>query len=282
MITKKAWVDPWIRIDNSILSEIWEAIWKYEEIRCMDIDNFSVSVKNGVVQLWGHITRENNVRLIERAVRCVPGVVAVENHLVVDRDLTNRVAQALAMDECTCPYVLAVGSIHGWVSLGGEVPTRELQSVAEEGAAQVSCVRGVVSLPKVTGTPPESIHRAVQPGIDAPLYGKDGQAGIISQVVIHPRNRLVTQVIVSDLKHGKYLVPIDALEVVNKGSAFLNRKVASLNTFPVFIPSAISPVPTNWQPPYPYKFTEVLWPTTADRNEQSFCLLTNSKSITRS
>ena len=251
MFTKKASVDPWIRIDSSILSEIWETIWKYEEIRCLDIDDFSIAVKKGVVKLCGHINRENNLQLIEKAAQSVAGVVAVENNLVVDRDLTIWVAEALARDEHTRPYVLAVGCVHGWVSLDGEVPTCELQSVAEEVAAQVSCVRGVVSLPSVAGTPPEAIRRAVQPRIDTPLYGEDGQVGIVSQVVIQPRNRLVTQAIVSDLKNDKHLVPVDALEVVNKESAFLKRKVASLCAFPVFTPTDYSPAPSNWQPPYP-------------------------------
>ncbi|HVN81436.1 MAG TPA: BON domain-containing protein [Terriglobia bacterium] len=260
MFTKKARVDPWIRIDNSILSEIWEAIWKYEKIRLLDVDNFSVSVKKGIVQLCGHINRENNLQLIEKAARSVAGVVAVENNLVVDRDLTIWVAEALARDEHTRPYVLAVGCIHGWVSLDGEVPTCELQSVAEEVAAQVSCVRGVVSLPSVTDTPPEAIRRAVQPRIDTPLYGEDGQVGVVSQVVIQPRNRLVTQVIASDLKNDKYLVPVEALGVVNKESGFLNKKVASLCVYPLFDPSGFLTVQSDWRPPYPYTAQVVLWP----------------------
>lgn len=266
MLPKKVSVDPWIRIDNSILAEIWEAVWKYEEIRCLDIDDFSISVKQGVVQLRGHINRENNFQLIEKAVRSVAGVVAVQNSLVVDRDLTIYVAEALARDERTRPFILAVGCIHGWVSLGGEVPTSDLQLVAEEVAAQVSIVRGVVSLPRVTGTPPEPIRRAVQPRIDTMLYGEDGHVGVIFQVVIQPRNRLVTQVIANDFKNDKYLVPVEAFEVVNKESAFLKRKVASLSTFPVINPTDHSPAPSNWQPPYPYAGSAILWPANADLN----------------
>ncbi len=264
MFTKKVRIDPWVRLDNSILAEIWEAIWKHEEIRCLDIDSFSVSVKKGVVRLCGHINRENNFQLIEKIVRSVPGVVAVENSLVVDRELTLRVANALAKDERTRSYVLAVGCTHGWVSLGGEVPIRELQSVAEEVAAQDPSVRGIVSLPVVAGKDAVSIRHAVQPRIDTPLYGEDGQVRTISQVVIQPRNRLVTHVVVSDTTMDKYLVPVDALEVVNKESAFLARSIPSHYTFPIFDPSNYSPAPSEWQPPYPYKAIEVLWPTNPD------------------
>ena len=194
------------------------------------------------------------------------GVVAVKNGLVVDRDLTLRVAEALARDERTRPFILAVNCTHGWVSLGGEVPTGELQTIAEEMAAQVPSVRGVVSLPRVAGKAPDPIRRAVQPLIDAHLYGEDGQVGIVFQVVIQPRNRLVTQVIASDLKNVKYLVPVDAFEVVNKESAFLKRKVTSLGFFPVFNPSDFSPAPSFWQPPYPYTINAVLWLADADRS----------------
>ena len=267
MFTKKVSVDPWVRIDNSILAEVWEALWKHEEIRCLDIDHFSVSVKKGVVRLSGHINRENNLQLIDKVVRSVAGVVAVKNGLVVDRDLTLRVAEALARDERTRPFILAVNCTHGWVSLGGEVPTCELQTIAEEVAAQVPSVRGVVSLPRVAGKTPDPMRRAVQPQIDAQLYGEDGQVGTVSQVVIQPRNRLVTQVIASDLKNVKYLIPVNVFKVVNKESAFLKRKVTSLSVFPVFNPSDFSPAPSIWQPPYPYTLNAVLWPAAANRNE---------------
>ncbi|HVM70630.1 MAG TPA: BON domain-containing protein [Anaerolineales bacterium] len=265
MFAKRGGANPLLRLDDSIQAEIWEAVWRHEEIRSLDIDNFSVSVKEGEVQLSGHLSRENNLQLIEKTVRSVPGVVTVHNGLVVDRDLINQVAEALARDQRTRPLILPVNCIHGWVCLGGEVPTSQLQSVAEEVAAQVPSVRGVVGLPKVARTHPDPMRREVQPRIDTPLYGDGGQVGIVTQVVIQPRNRLVTQLIVSDLKSDKYLLPIDALEVVNKESAFLQRS-SSLCTFPIFDPSGYFPAPSDWQSPYPYGTTGVLWPGNTNRN----------------
>ena len=140
-----------VRPDNSILIEIWDQLWKYDVIRSIDINSFSVSVVNGVVLLTGHLSRASNRRLIEYIAHSVPDVTAVNNKLVVDDELTMQVALALGRDERTRPFVLPVGCSHGWVHLSGEVPAREIQLVAEEVAGQVASVRGIVSLPKVAG-----------------------------------------------------------------------------------------------------------------------------------
>ena len=279
MFMKKSKAKPWFSLDDSILAEIWEAVWKHDEIRCVDIDNFSISVQEGSVQLYGHINREDNLELIEKVVRSVPGVIAVENRLVVDRELSHQVAEAFARDERTRPFILLVNCFHGWVSLDGQVPSCELQLAAEEDAAHIPSVRGVVSLPRVAGQPPEALRRAVQPRIDTPLYGRDGEVGVVSQVVIQPRNRLVTQIIVRDLRQEKYLIPVEALQVVNTGSAFLDRSFASLAAFPALTPADFSPAPSNWNPPYPYKPAEVLWPAHADQDHSVFDSTTNRKTI---
>ncbi len=86
------------------------------------------------------------------------------------------------------------------------------------------------------------------------------------QVVIQPRNRLVTHVVVSasDFRNGQFviyehLVPVEAMEVVNKESIFLKRKGLPLNTFPAFEPLNYPLPPSNWQPPYPYEAEDVRW-----------------------
>ena len=137
--------------DSSIQAEIWDKLWKRWEIRALDISSFSVSVKNGRVLLRGHLTMDNNRRLIESICETIPGVVGVDNCLVIDHDLTMQVAQALAQDGRTRSLILPVGSYHGWVGIGGHVPNRSLQLAAQEVAAGVSSVRGVISLPSVIG-----------------------------------------------------------------------------------------------------------------------------------
>ena len=185
-----------LRTNDGILADIWDALWKEDTIRSLDLDSLSIDVKDGEVYLNGHLAQENNLLLIESIARSVAGVVAVHNYLVIDRDLIIQVAQALARDERTRPFILPVNAIHGWIHLGGEVPTCELQQVAEKVAGGVSGVRGVITLPRVTGENPTIPHRAVQPRIGAVVYGKDGEVGVVTQVVIQPDDRLVTHVVV--------------------------------------------------------------------------------------
>jgi hypothetical protein len=141
-----------------------------------------------------------------------------------------------------------------------------LQLAAEEIAAQVPAVRGVLSRPRVIGGYPETERRSIQPQIQAKIYDHDRQEGVVTQVVIQPRNRLVTHAVVSatGFHDGKfvfyeYLVPLEAMEVVNKESIFLKRNGPPFNHFPAFEPSNYPLAPSNWQPPYPYTAGDVLW-----------------------
>jgi hypothetical protein len=147
------------------------------------------------------------------------------------------------------------------------VPTRELQLVAEEIAGQVPSVRGIVSLPKAPGDVRCPERHAVQPQVQAKIYDYNRQEGVISQVVIQPRNRLVIHVVVSTsgFNDGRavsyeHLVPVEAMEVVNGESILLKRSGPPLNAFPAFESSDYPPAPADWQPPYPYMSGTVRWP----------------------
>jgi hypothetical protein len=98
------------------------------------------------------------------------------------------------------------------------------------------------------------------------VYDHNRQEGIVTQVVIQPRNRLVTHAVVgtSDFQDGRfifheYLIPLEAMEVVNKESIFLKRNGPPLNAFPAFEASDYPPAPVDWQPPYPYTDGTVRW-----------------------
>lgn len=252
--------------DNSILAEIWDAIWKHESIRSLDIDSVSILVKDGIVFLTGHLCRASNRKLIEDIAHSMPGVLAVDNRLVVDNDLIIQVAQVLSRDERTRPFVLPVGCSHGWIHLGGEVPTCELQIAAEEIAGQTPFVRGVLSLPRVIGENAEIVRHAFQPHIQAKIYDYNLQKGIVTQVVIQPRNRLVTHVVAginnfydTTIVPHYHVIPVDAMELVQKESITLKRNAPSLSTYPIFKPSDYLPAPRDWQPPYPYNRDDVRW-----------------------
>lgn len=253
--------------DNNIRAEIWAEVWGHDNIRFLDISNFSVTVEDSVVSLKGHLIKDSNFRLIEKIAYSIPGVIAVNNMLVVDNDLTIQVAQALARDERTRSFIIHVGCTHGWVRLGGDVPTFELQLVAEEIAGQLPSVRGVVSLPNVAGKAPFKKRQRVQPQIHAKIYDHSSEEGKVTQIVIQPRNRLVTHVvgrtkeyIVDEFVFHEFLVPIEAVEVVNQNGLILKRNGSPLIAFPTYESSNYELAPLDWQPPYPYTAGTILWP----------------------
>jgi osmotically-inducible protein OsmY len=252
--------------DDSILADIWKAIRQYEEIRALGMDSFSISILRGFVLLTGHVSKKYHRDLMEEIANSLPGVHAVQNKLAVDSDLTLQVAGSLARDERTRHFVLPVGCSHGWIRLGGEVPSREVQLAAEEIAGQTPFVRGVLSRPRVIGENPETERRAIQPRIKAKVYDYNRQESVITHVVIEPRNRLVTHAVVSitDFLDGKsvvheYLIPVEAMDEVNQESIILKRNGPPLNTYPV-IELSNFPLPhSDWQPPYPYEAGFVRW-----------------------
>jgi hypothetical protein len=261
-----------LRPDEDILADLWEAVWQVDTIRSTDRHSLSIAVHDGVVVLEGHVAGTFNRRRVEEIARSVPGVKSVYDDLVADGDLEIQVAQALARDARTRPLVLPVGSYHGWIRLRGTVPCQELQLAAEAVAAGVPAVRGVIALPRVTGEPATPLRRAVQPRPGARVYGDDGEVGLVAQMVINPRNRLVTHMVVSsnmvgtpydiaDFRRvtGNYLVPIEAAEVVNKESVILTRQTRSITVYPLFDASAYPPAPFTWRPPYPYSPSVVRW-----------------------
>ena len=267
MIPMKTKQDFLLYSDDSILTEIREAVRQNEMIRAIDEDSFSVSVKDGFVSLTGHLSRRSHRQLIEEIACSTPGVHSVHNDLIADSELTIQVAERLSTDERTRHFIFPVGAAHGWIRVGGVVPKRKLQVAAEEIAAKVPCVRGVLSRPRLIGEFPVTERRPLQPQIQAKVFDETLQQGVVTQVVIQPRNRLVTHAVVrvSDFDNGKfvfreYLVPVEAMEVVKKESIFLKRNGPHLDAFAAFEPLNYSPAPLDWQPPYPYRVGTVLWP----------------------
>jgi osmotically-inducible protein OsmY len=256
-----------LRTDDGILADIWDALSKVDTFRSLYLGSLSIDVKDGEVYLYGHVAQENNLPLIESIARSIAGVVAVHSYLVLDRDLIIQVAQALSSDERTRPYILPVDVCHGWIHIGGEVPTCELQHVVEKIAGGVSGVRGVTILPRLAGENPTIPHRPTQPRIGAVVYGKDGEVGVVTQVVIQPEDRLVTHFVVrskeltgGNLVARETVIPLVPSDLVKNESIILQRHTPSLDAFPVLDPDEYPLAESTWKAPYPYTAGEVRWP----------------------
>ncbi len=268
MAPQRASIKQTRRPDDEILDDIWRDLWNEEMIRIIDIHDISVDVEHGQVCLSGHVAKNDNQHCIEEIIWSIPGVMAVHNHLITDHHLSIQVAEALGDDKCTGPLTLPVFCYHGWVGLGGTVPNRDIQCVAEETAASVPAVRGVILLPDILGEYSASMRDAVQPGIGIRVYGNDETEGTVHQVVISPHNRLVTHAIVriklkqtSDgrLAWCDYIIPVVAMDVVDAGGIFLSQSAPAINQFPVLNPADYPFAPLTWQPPYPYAVGSVRW-----------------------
>ncbi len=260
------------RKDAGIQAEVWMTLWKADDLRSLEINSMDVKVREGEVWLIGHVVNAYHRRLAENLVRTVSGVSTVHNELVADTDLVLDVAQALAADSRTHPYIIPVGVSHGWVQLGGEVPTLEARLIAEEVAASVPAVRGVLTLPHLPGktdltcVETGKINCLVQPKIGDRVYAEDGPAGKVAEVIINPRNRLVSHIAVDAnyeingrSVNGKFVVPACAIKAAPEGSLFLTDSLSELAARPVFREEDFPMVPTQWRPPYPYDLGVIRW-----------------------
>jgi hypothetical protein len=70
-----------------------------------------------------------------------------------DENLRAAVVKALAADTNTAPLNLRVGVLNAVAHLGGSVPVQELRKLAEEIAAKVPGIRGVVNRIDAPGAP---------------------------------------------------------------------------------------------------------------------------------
>lgn len=258
--------------DTGIQAEAWMAVWKADDLRSLGTDSMSVKVQAGDVWLLGHVVKAYHRRLAENLVKAVPGVKRVHNELVIDSDLVVEIAQALAADPRTRPYIIPIGASHGWVQLGGEVPAVEVRLAVEEVAASVPSVRGVLTLPHLPGKTSHTCLETgkrnclVQPQIGDRVYAKDGPAGKVAAVIINPCNRLVSHITVEvsyELKGrsitGKFIIPAEAIEVGSEGSLFLFDTLSDLARRPVYEEADFRIAPPEWRLPYPYKPGAVRW-----------------------
>jgi hypothetical protein len=234
-------------------------------------------VRDGVVILSGYVSTAANKRRAERAARNVPGVLEVENRIVIDEEVVAAVAAALGRDERTRGKHIFVSARHGVVALNGDTDSAEARATAEEVAAGVPQVRGIVNYIRAPGVDVDlSNQRVLQPRIGQDVYAEDVLLGHVERVIVNPRHRRVTAFVVRgnfpDLEKVKpgmppyempreerqVLIPIEVVNIVTDASVLLTIASPEAARYPDFEPGDfLSPEP-DWQPPYPYTHAEVL------------------------
>lgn len=109
----------------------------------------TLEVHAGRVSLHGRAELATTAQAAVVALEGTPGVIEVGEHILVDEQLTDAVEQALAAKGITGVRALAE---HGLISLHGETPDAATRRQAEDIAARVTGVRGVVNRVEVRAT----------------------------------------------------------------------------------------------------------------------------------
>jgi osmotically-inducible protein OsmY len=247
-------------------------------LRASNYDDVSVSVCAGVANLSGHVRTATDILHADSAVREVPGMREVQNHLVADDDLVNQVAQALARDERTRRETIFVAVNQGVVILSGLHNSSKARAAAEECAGQVSSVRGVSNYIEALGAVVDAAHeRVVQPLIGQEVFASDMSLGRVERVVIDPTNRRVVAAVVggqlpsrepANLRLRSYemrtedrrlVVSAADIAAVTPTEVQLNINGAAAAGRDDFAPGNFVQPNRAWRPPYPFTAEECLW-----------------------
>lgn len=271
-----------IRRDDRVIKEaIYQALWKDSVIRAIEYYEIDVHVKNETVDLYGHIAGTISQFRVMNAIRTVPNILEIKNHLVLDDKLTLEVAMSLGKLEHTYGCKFFTGASHGVVSLNGTVNDQNIKSLAEKCVASNSNVRGVINNVRILGIKlvvQEQEQPFLQPAIGEIIYFSDGISGVVKQVVINPNNRRVIAMIMQgnfsklrnvphSLSNGRTMspeqpivMPMRTVRYLTKASGFLHIKSNERDQYQDFDPVFFYKPNWDWTPPYPYCPDDVLFP----------------------
>jgi osmotically-inducible protein OsmY/sporulation protein YlmC with PRC-barrel domain len=268
---------PSYRPDHEIAEDVERALWSDEVLRAIDYEAIDIDVHDGLVTLLGYASTSTNKKRAERAARTVLGVLEVENEIVTDEEITIAISQTLSRDERTHNLRILVSARHGIVALNGEVGSAEERTIAEEVAASVPQVRGVVDYIHAPGVAVDEAQQPVmQPQIGQDVYAEDLLLGRVERVIINLQNRLVTAIVVRGSfpdserakpgmlpyeglrKERQAVIPIEAIHLVTVSGVMLSITSTDAAQYPDFDPGDFSLPDPDWQPPYPYVKSDVL------------------------
>jgi osmotically-inducible protein OsmY len=130
------------REEKKLYTRARRVLWDYEPLRASHAEIF-IDVDGHTVRLRGRVRTQPQKIIAEALVARMPEVDSVTNDLVADPEVVRAVADALAEDDRTAPYVIRVDARHGIVVLRGEVPSEAVQQAALDIASRVPLVSTV-------------------------------------------------------------------------------------------------------------------------------------------
>jgi osmotically-inducible protein OsmY len=272
-------LSPGQKTDAAIKGLVDRAIWDDDVLRAIEYYEIAVHVKNGVVYLSGHIVSTTSQSRIKNAIRSIPGILGLQNNLVLDDKLTRDVATSLGELEHIYDCKFFTGASHGVISLNGNVSDENVKLLAEQYASSNTDVRGVINNVRVSGAEQELPDQPfLQPTIGEIIYFLDGVSGVVKQVLINPNNRRVKAMVIEGkftdqhnqlnlLTDGKtpppgplVVVPMNEVRYLTRASGFLYINSNQRNRYMDFDPVSFRTPNVDWTPPYPYCPNDVLFP----------------------
>jgi osmotically-inducible protein OsmY/sporulation protein YlmC with PRC-barrel domain len=264
---------PPYRMDQDLAEDVERALWNDPVTRELERYYLDAMVRDGIATLRGHVSTLTSKSRAEALVASVNGVLGVESHLVGDDQLRIRVAQAVSLDPPLNKEHIRVGTQHGIVILSGGVSSAEVRKMAEERAARVPQVRGVLNYLRAPGVErDEHALRAFQPQVGQEVFTTDVKSlGHVIRVIINPRNRLVVGIVVESkddqplvfpevqIISRQIVLPAAVIKQVTTGGVFLSVPRLQTVWADTFDESDFNLPPADWVPPYPYCTGDILF-----------------------
>jgi osmotically-inducible protein OsmY len=268
---------PTYRSDEVLVALVNQALWEDTILRRTEYRQIYVEVENGIAYLSGYVSSQPMSKGAEKAAYKADGIWKVVNGLAIDSELQLAVSQAIGNDPRTKKAKIFVGVNNGFVTLTGQAPDLESRVAAQEQAVAIARVRGVINSIRAPGVDIDiEGQQALQPAIGAGIYATDIIVGVVEKVVVNPDNRLVTAILATAVfpdpdqagsnwlrnehrySERRIIIPIGSVRHLTSTSVFLREKGAVVAGFNDFDWPAYSAAPEEWEPPYPYKPTDIL------------------------
>jgi len=150
------------RAEKRLYTRVRRALWDYEPLRASHAEIF-IDVDGNNIRLRGRVRTMPQKLIAGMLVARLSEIESVTNDLIADPDVVRAVADALAQDERTAPYVIRVDARHGIVILRGEIPSEAVQQAALEIAATAPLVDSIRNQLTIGGEPLAAVALA-RPG----------------------------------------------------------------------------------------------------------------------